>query len=95
MIDQPKPGRRHLLAMLTTLPALAPAGSSLAAPALAATAPPVAVVPFPEGARLLVAGPNDGTLNRWADALLPALEPCSRGWSATPGCSSTSGIGCR
>jgi hypothetical protein len=74
MIDQPKPGRRHLLAMLTTLPALAPVGSSLAAPALAATAPPVAVVPFPEGARLLVAGPNDGTLNRWADALLPALE---------------------
>jgi hypothetical protein len=31
-------------------------------------------VPFPEGAKLLVAGPNDGALNRWADALLPALE---------------------
>ena len=74
MTELPEPGRRRLLAMLTTLPALAWAGKTSAAPALAATTPPVATVPFPEGVKLLVAGPSDGALNRWADALLPALE---------------------
>jgi hypothetical protein len=75
MIDQPKPGRRYLLAMMTALPALMRGGRSVAAPAFAAAAAPqVAAVPFPEGAKLLVAGPADGTLNRWADAILPALE---------------------
>ncbi len=74
MIDLPKPGRRYLLAMLTALPTLLRAGKSSAAPAFAASAPPVAAVPFPEGARLLVAGPGDGALNRWADVLLPTLE---------------------
>src|SRR5579872_5580489 len=70
----PKPGRRRLLAMLTALPALARTGTSSAAPALAATTPPMPAIPFPEGAKLLVAGPRDGGLNRWADALQPALE---------------------
>jgi hypothetical protein len=74
MIDLRKPGRRHLLAMLTALPALLRAGKSSAAPAFAASVAPVAAVPFPEGARLLVAGPGDGALNRWADVLLPTLE---------------------
>ncbi len=73
MIDLPKPGRRHLLAALTALPALMRSETPSAAPAFAA-APPVAAVPFPEGANLLVAGPGDGALNRWADVLLPALE---------------------
>ncbi len=66
MIDPP--GRRHLLAMFTALPALSRAGAVLAAPAT--PAPPA----FPASPRLLVAGPSDGTLNRWADALQPALE---------------------
>jgi hypothetical protein len=74
MTELPRPGRRRLLAMLATLPALARAEQACAAPALTATAPPVAAVPFPDGAKLLVAGPRDGALNRWADALLPALE---------------------
>jgi hypothetical protein len=74
MTELPRPGRRRLLAMLATLPALARAEQAYAAPALTATAPPVAAVPFPDGAKLLVAGPRDGALNRWADALLPALE---------------------
>jgi hypothetical protein len=68
MIDLPRPGRRRLLAMLTTLPAAMRAGTLLAAP------PPTVAVPFAEAPRLLVAGPADGALNRWADALLPALE---------------------
>jgi hypothetical protein len=68
MTRLPQPGRRHLLAMLTTLPAAMRAGSLFAAvPALPQT------TPFAE-ARLFVAGPSDGTLNHWADALLPALE---------------------
>src|SRR5690348_16150724 len=70
----PQPGRRSLLAMLTALPARARPGTSHAAPALAATTAPMPAVPFPEGAKLLVAGPRDGGLNRWADALQPALE---------------------
>jgi hypothetical protein len=32
------------------------------------------VASFPDGARLLVAGPDNGVLNGWADAVLPALE---------------------
>ena len=44
------------------------AGQSLGAPASEVA------VPFSESPRLLVAGPSDGALNRWADALLPALE---------------------
>ena len=68
MTDLPRPGRRSLLAMLATLPAMVRAGTLLAAPPSAVTAP------FAESPRLLVAGPSDGTLNRWADALLPALE---------------------
>ncbi|MEJ0016051.1 MAG: hypothetical protein WDN25_05700 [Acetobacteraceae bacterium] len=62
--------------MLTTLPAMARAGASLAAPAPATPAPatPAPAAPFSERPKLLVAGPSDGSLNRWADALQPALE---------------------
>jgi len=69
MTDLPRTGRRSLLAMLTTLPAAMRAGTLLGAPP-----PPTLAAPFSETPRLLVAGPADGALNRWADALLPALE---------------------
>jgi len=49
-------------------PATVRAGTLWAAPPSAVTAP------FAESPRLFVAGPSEGTLNRWADALLPALE---------------------
>lgn len=65
MIDQPPLGRRLLLASLGILPAIARVGRVCAAPSSAA---------FPDNPRLLVAGPEDGALNRWADALQPALE---------------------
>jgi hypothetical protein len=68
MTDLPRPGRRSLLAMLSTLPATVRAGTLWAASPSAVTAP------FAESPRLFVAGPSDGTLNRWADALLPALQ---------------------
>jgi hypothetical protein len=72
MIDPPL-ARRRLLLALTALPALTRAGTLLAAPSQGG---PVAgtVMPFAEKPRLLVAGPQDGALNLWADALLPALE---------------------
>lgn len=68
MIDLPPLGRRRLLASLATLPAVMRAGRVLAAP------PPAGAVPFPDNPKLLVAGPEDGSLNRWADALQPALQ---------------------
>ena len=69
-MTRPRTGRRHLLAMLTTLPAATRAGRLLAAtPATASGG-----APFAETPRLFVAGPSDGALNHWADALLPALE---------------------
>src|SRR4051794_31486057 len=71
MTDLPRTGRRRLLAMLTTLPAAMRVGTSSGAPP---TRPAAGSAPFADSPRLFVAGPNDGTLNRWADALLPALE---------------------
>jgi hypothetical protein len=68
MTDLPQSGRRALLAMLAGLPAATRTGKSLAAPTSEIAAP------FAEHPKLLVAGPRDGMLNRWADALLPALE---------------------
>jgi hypothetical protein len=73
MTDPPKSGRRRLLALLTLLPALGRAARVAAAPA-PATATVTPAAPFPESPKLLVAGPDDGALNRWADALQPALE---------------------
>src|SRR5262249_40908375 len=73
MIDPPL-GRRCLLGALTSLPALTRAGALLAAPPQGTGALAGTVTPFAEKPRLLVAGPADGALNLWADALLPALE---------------------
>ncbi len=73
----PRFGRRRLLGLLATVPVLLRAGEPKAAPARAADPTPlapVAAAPFPEGARLLVAGPDNGALNHWADAVLPPLE---------------------
>src|SRR5215472_3467196 len=68
MSSQPRPGRRNLLALLTMLPAVMRAGRVHAVQSPAT--PPI----FADTLRLFVAGPSDGALNRWADALLPALE---------------------
>ena len=73
MIDLPKPGRRHLLAMLTALPAPMRAGNRWL------RRPPPSHRRCGRAVRRKAPGcwwrgPSDGTLNRWADALLPALE---------------------
>jgi hypothetical protein len=41
---------------------------------LLAAPPPVPAAPLVDNPKLLVAGPADGMLNHWADALLPAFE---------------------
>lgn len=71
MTDPPRTGRRRLLASLVALPATMRAGRLLSAPLPVV---PGTVAPFPESPRLLVAGPEDGGLNHWADVLQPALE---------------------
>ena len=68
----PSPRRRHLLALLATLPVLGRPGRSNAAPSLGIS-PALADTPFPDGATILVAGPNDGAMDRWAHLLQPAL----------------------
>lgn len=67
-------GRRRLLGLLAGLPVIARAGRSFATTAPPAPAPPPMPLPFADGVTLLVAGPENGALNRWADALQPALE---------------------
>jgi hypothetical protein len=66
--------RRRLLGLAATLPVIARAGRCFATTAGAAPAPPPMPLPFADGVTLLVAGPENGVLNRWADALQPPLE---------------------
>jgi hypothetical protein len=71
----PNHGRRRLLGLMATLPVALRTGAVSAAPARAATlAPAVPAPPFPEAPTLLVAGPSNGALEGWADAVQPAIE---------------------
>jgi hypothetical protein len=73
-MNDPPLCRRRLIALLSSLPALAWAGKLSAAPPPESVTLAGTVPPFPEKPSLLVAGPEDGALNHWADALLPALK---------------------
>lgn len=68
----PSPGRRQLLGLLASLPLLGRAERSVAAPSFGIS-PALADTPFPDGATILVAGPDGGTMDRWAHLLQPAL----------------------
>jgi hypothetical protein len=69
------PSRRSPLLACAKIPSSAMRGGRLfAAPAPVSTAPPFPAAPSVENPKLLVAGPADGILNHWADALLPAFE---------------------
>jgi len=68
----PSPLRRRLLTVLATLPVLTRAGRTLAAPSFGIS-PALADTPFPDGATILVAGPDDGAMARWARVLRPVL----------------------
>jgi hypothetical protein len=68
----PSPGRRHLLGLLASLSVLGRAGQAVAAPSFGISAA-LADTPFPDGATILVAGPDSGAMDRWAHLLQPAL----------------------
>ncbi|HUN38833.1 MAG TPA: hypothetical protein VMU81_00940 [Acetobacteraceae bacterium] len=68
----PSPDRRRMLAVLAGLPVLGRARWSVAAPSFGIT-PALAAVPFPDGVSILVAGPENGAMDRWATLLRPAL----------------------
>lgn len=59
------PSRRHALSMALGL---------LGSQAMAASNPPGVEAGFPAGATLVVAGPPQGRLDRWADLLLPSID---------------------
>jgi hypothetical protein len=71
--------RRRCLALLAGLPVLARARPALAWPESSALAAPLPAqpanpgLPFPDGATIIVAGPDGGLLDRWAQAVRPAL----------------------
>jgi hypothetical protein len=68
----PSLGRRRLLVSLAALPTAGWAGQSVAAPSFGIS-PAYADIPFPDGATILVAGPQGGAMDRWAGLLQPAL----------------------
>ena len=73
----PPPGRRRLLGLMSALPvsAVGPALSfDPGARFAAADPPPIPTSPFPDGATLLVAGPDGGRLAEWGRLLAPGLS---------------------
>jgi len=75
MTDHPRPPTRRLaIGLLASLPAMIRAGRLAAAPSIALPAPlALTANPFPNGASLMVAGPEGGALDECARSLLPAL----------------------
>jgi hypothetical protein len=77
----PPLARRHVLGLMAG-PLLLGRGTAVrAAPPLPSSAAPplpssaaVAAVPFPDGATILVAGPDGGHLGRWGNAVAAALD---------------------
>lgn len=68
----PPLARRHVLGLMTGPLLLGRGASARAAPPLPPAAA-LAAVPFPQGATVLVAGPDGGRLGRWGDAIAAAL----------------------
>ena len=69
----PPLARRHLIGLMAGPLLLGLDAAARAAPPLPPAAA-VAAVPFPEGATILVAGPDGGRLGRWGDAIAMALD---------------------
>lgn len=91
----PSPSRRKILSLTASLvttsaATAAPIPTPPVPPARAPAALPPAALPpaatgLPEGAALLIAGPPQGRLDRWADLLIPALGRALPGAFAHPG----------
>jgi len=72
--DRSPRGRRRVLQLLASLPAIGWAGAAVAgAPHGSQFAVASQATPFPAGASILVAGPDGGELDRWGRVLAPAL----------------------
>jgi hypothetical protein len=69
----PSPGRRRLLRLLASLPMLSGWTRRGVAASFPGISPALADTPFPDGATILVAGPDGGAMDRWAHLLQPAL----------------------
>jgi hypothetical protein len=69
----PSPGRRHVLGLLASLPLMGRARSAMAAPSLVISPARADTPLFPDGATVLVAGPDGGAIDRWAHLLEPPL----------------------
>jgi hypothetical protein len=69
----PPLARRHILGLLAG-PLLLGRGGAVWAAAPSPISAAVAAVPFPEGATILVAGPDGGRLGRWGDTMAAALD---------------------
>lgn len=73
----PPVGRRRLLRLMSALPLSAAAPLSSFNPGTrfaAADPPPIPTAPFPNGATLLVAGPDGGRLAQWGRLIAPGLS---------------------
>jgi hypothetical protein len=71
----PPPGRRRLLGLMSALPASGwrPLPSFKPGTRFAAAEPRIPTAPFPEGATVLVAGPEGGQLTQWGRLMAPGL----------------------
>jgi len=69
----PPLARRHVIGLMAG-PLLLGRGAAVRAAPPLPPAGAVAAVPFPEGATILVAGPDGGRLGRWGDAIAAALD---------------------
>jgi len=85
MTERSLPSRRHTLSIAAGL--LAARATTAASSPLA----PTTQTGIPEGAALLIAGPPQGRLDRWADLLIPALDRTLPGATAQPVARSTVG----
>jgi hypothetical protein len=75
--NRPRVDRRCLLALLASLPVIGRAGSAMAAPSRLRLIPSAAAQPapaFPDGATVMVAGPDGGRTDAWTRVILPALS---------------------
>ncbi len=74
--DRPPGDRRRMLALLASLPLLGRAGAAMAAPSRLQFIPPAeaqTATSFPDGATILVAGPDGGRTDAWTRVIVPAL----------------------
>ncbi len=74
--NRPRVGRRSVVALLASLPLIGRAGEAVSATSRLRLIPSAAAQPasaFPDGATILVAGPDGGRTDAWMRVIVPAL----------------------